>query len=341
MEGGYTTIDKDVYPKRILDPGARGGLNIVFKLYENDTDYICRGPVQGFKVLFHTPGEIPRVSKQYFRIPLRQEVFVSIKPNMITTSPGLTDYAPERRQCFFNDENFLKFFKVYTQSNCELECLANFTYNACGCVKFSMPRDNKTSICSQAQVQCYTKAEDDLMEAELLESLKSKYSDGFSDTSHQSCNCLPNCNSINYDYELLQAEYEYFELFNAYGADLNEFPGLVLARLTIFIKNAQFSTTTRSENYGLYEFIGNCGGLLGLFMGVSLISVIELIYYFTLRLVCNLGCRGKLSEVNLNSNAIDKVPEPNLVQDIQTKTKYLENNQLNEVHEVDVVKIIM
>jgi hypothetical protein len=52
---------------------------------------------------------------------------VSVKPNMITTSDGLIGYAPNRRQCYFNDERQLKFFKVYTQSNCELECLANFT----------------------------------------------------------------------------------------------------------------------------------------------------------------------------------------------------------------------
>lgn len=83
--------------------------------------------MQGFKVLLHTPGELPRVSKQFFRIPLRQEVVVSVKPNMITTSDGLIDYSPDRRQCYFNDERYLKFFKVYTQSNCELECLANFT----------------------------------------------------------------------------------------------------------------------------------------------------------------------------------------------------------------------
>lgn len=94
-------------------------------------DYICRGPVQGFKILLHTPGEIPRVSKQYFRVPLRQEVVVSVKPNMITTSDGLIEYAPDRRQCYFNNERHLKFFKVYTQSNCELECLANFTLGMC------------------------------------------------------------------------------------------------------------------------------------------------------------------------------------------------------------------
>lgn len=308
LHGGYTTDDIDTFPKRVLGPGARAGLNIVFKLYENDTDYICRGPVQGFKILLHTPGEIPRVSKQYFRIPLKQEVVVSIKPNMITTSAGLTDYAPERRQCFFNDEKFLKFFKVYTQSNCELECLANFTLRACDCVKFSMPRDNQTSICSQKQVQCYNKAEDDLMKAELTQSLKS--GSGENKRGKTECNCLPSCTSINYDAEISQADYEFVEVFNAYGADLNEFPGLVLARLTIFFKEAQFITSKRSELYGLTDFLANCGGLLGLFMGVSILSLIEIIYYVTLRLACNLNYRRnkKIKGQRASLVNVDSVP---------------------------------
>lgn len=47
----------------------------------------------------------------------------------------------------------------------------------------------------------------------------------------------------------------------------------------------------RSELYGTTDFVANCGGLLGLFMGVSLLSVVEAIYYCTLRLGCNLRKR--------------------------------------------------
>lgn len=127
LEKGYSTRDEKTYPRRVMGSGARAGLNIVLKLNQADLDYLCRGPVQGFKILFHTPGEIPRVSKEYFRLPLRQEVLVTVKPNMITTSDDLIDYMPDRRQCYFSDERFLRFFKVYTQNNCELECLANYT----------------------------------------------------------------------------------------------------------------------------------------------------------------------------------------------------------------------
>jgi acid-sensing ion channel, other len=261
LQEGYSVSDPATYPRRVLGPGQRAGINIVLKLTDPDLDYICRGPVQGFKVILHTPGEVPRASKQYFRVPLRQEVVVSVKPNMITTSPGLAGYEPSRRQCYFNDERNLRFFKVYTQSNCELECLANYTLNICGCVKFSMPRDNQTPICNQSDVKCYDKAEDDL----LAEDLKKSLATGSDENKRglTECNCLPSCTSINYDAEISQADFEFEKVFGAYGYSLDEFPNSTMARLTIFFKEAQFITSRRSELYGLTDFMANCGGLLG------------------------------------------------------------------------------
>lgn len=103
LESGYEpsiNVEPQVYPYRVFGAGARAGLFILLRLYEQNLDYICKGPVQGFKVLLHEPGEFPQVSKQYFRVPLLQEVLVSVKPNMITTSNGLLDYHPNRYVLF-------------------------------------------------------------------------------------------------------------------------------------------------------------------------------------------------------------------------------------------------
>lgn len=68
-------------------------------------------------------------------------MLISIRPKIITTSDGLKHYEPHRRQCYFQRERRLRYFNTYSQTNCELECLANFTLSECGCVKFSMPRE--------------------------------------------------------------------------------------------------------------------------------------------------------------------------------------------------------
>lgn len=75
------------------------------------------------------------------------------------------------------------------------------------------------------------------------------------------------------------------------------------ARLAIFFKESQFITSKRSELYGQTDFLANCGGLLGLFMGVSLLSIVELIYHLSLRLCCNL--RSRVSHKNRNKISIN------------------------------------
>ncbi len=44
-----------------------------------------------------------------------------------------------RRQCYFETERHLTFFKAYTQRNCELECVAKNIIQKCKCSPFFMP----------------------------------------------------------------------------------------------------------------------------------------------------------------------------------------------------------
>jgi acid-sensing ion channel, other len=51
MEEGYKKGSLlDDYPRRALGAGARVGLSTWLNLNAGDLEYICRGPVQGFKV---------------------------------------------------------------------------------------------------------------------------------------------------------------------------------------------------------------------------------------------------------------------------------------------------
>ena len=172
FEDGYVNFNADVYPQRVLGSGHRAGLNIKLFVKENALDYSCKGAVQGFKIALHTPGELPRLSVQFYQVPLKQQVLMTVSPQVITTAAGLRSYTPESRQCYFNIEKQLKFFKTYTQSNCELECLTDFTIKMCGCVKFSMPHDNNTPVCDRTKVDCYHSAETKWMIQKLNQNLR-------------------------------------------------------------------------------------------------------------------------------------------------------------------------
>lgn len=56
-----------------------------------------------------------------------------------------------------------------------------------------------------------------------------------------------------------------------------------LSHLIVFFKDAQFIPVMRSELFGLTDFLANCGGLLGLFMGVSILSLVEIFYYCVIK----------------------------------------------------------
>ena len=79
------------------------------------------------------------MNERFIRLQLDQEIIITAKPNMVVTDEGLHRYSPSSRQCYFQSERHLAYFKVYTQRNCEIECLTNYTFKKCQCAAVYMP----------------------------------------------------------------------------------------------------------------------------------------------------------------------------------------------------------
>lgn len=140
LETGYKPgPNRRVYPIRMFSAKQSMALVVFLRLFDHDLEYVCRSLAPGFKIYLHAPGEVPAMARKSYRVPAFVEAELSINPTLITTANGLRSYKPNQRKCFFNNERKLRFFKIYAQTNCERECLANFTNSECGCVQFSMP----------------------------------------------------------------------------------------------------------------------------------------------------------------------------------------------------------
>lgn len=126
-------------------------------------------------------------------------------------------------------------------------------------------------MCGIHKRPCLYEIEDKFSEFEISESNNNE-------KKSTSCDCLPLCTSIEYNVEISQADYKLEDNLK----DVNE--DAKYTKLIIFFKNSQFIASKRSELYGMTDFLANCGGLLGLFMGVSLLSLVELAYFFIIRL---------------------------------------------------------
>ncbi|KAK9883370.1 hypothetical protein WA026_001542 [Henosepilachna vigintioctopunctata] len=292
LEHGYPpNSPKDTFPRRAISSGAGAGLFLLLRLYQQDLDYVCRGPVQGFKILLHHPASIPQVGTQYFRAPLNQEMVVSIKPDMMTTSDGLKAYDPHRRQCYFPEERHLLYYKSYTQESCNVECLSNFTYIKCGCVAYHMPHQEDMPICGSGSIGCMIDARSTLLARRVERGISAQKED--SDDAVVDCDCLPGCTTLSYNAETSQADFNWQKVFQSFKTNFSEFPGVQMTRLNLFFKEQQFITSERNELYGQTDFLANCGGLLGLFTGFSFLSIVEIVYFLSLRLIGNIRKYGK------------------------------------------------
>lgn len=142
MENGYMHNANQsfrAYPHRVYGCGLRDAISVVLGIALDESHQLCSDLAPGFHISLHSPDKLPNLPDEFIHIPVEQDIYISVKPIMITTSKGLRRYAPEKRGCFFQTERKLRFFRTYNQQNCERECLANFTKAHCGCVRFSMP----------------------------------------------------------------------------------------------------------------------------------------------------------------------------------------------------------
>lgn len=265
------------YPARVVSASTRAAFEAYQLIDTSQPDYTCSGVTQGFKMMIHTPDDVPSQSRGFVRISPNNDITITIKPIMVTTSDGIAQYPAEKRKCFMNDERYLEFFKVYSEKNCEIECLTNYTLRECGCVKFSMPRTRDMPVCGADKIACYLNAENRMLQEYFFES----------PTDSNSCNCMPSCTSLEYDTEISQSDIDVNKIMDILVDDFPDY--YKFSRIIVHFKSNEFITSKRSELYGFSDFLANCGGVLGLFTGFSILSLIEILYHVTLRLWSNMN----------------------------------------------------
>lgn len=259
IEHGYSLNDDTMtYPRRALYAGAIFSLEGILTVYDEELDYSCGSSVQGFKIQISQPAGIPRVRQQHFRVPLDQVVIATISPEITTTSEAIKRYDPKKRNCYFPNEKSLQYFLNYTQMDCQIECKTNYTLEKCGCVDFYMPSEMLlTGIEKKIKMQ----------------------REGKNSKTVDKCDCMPICTSMYYNLETSQSPWNWKRKH--------------LSSFQIFFKGNQFVTMERNELFGITDFLANFGGLLGLFVGFSLLSLIEILYFLTLRIFINIKLFGR------------------------------------------------
>ncbi|CAG9802120.1 unnamed protein product [Chironomus riparius] len=277
-ENGYNNV-KPPYPRPVPGAGYHFGLSLLLDV--DVANYYCSSTRSyGFKALLHSPVETAKMANFGFFISPGLETKVVITPKISEATNLIRRVPMQQRQCVFASENNLSYYNIYSKKNCEMECNSKLTESECGCTLYFMPRkyDNESKICSRLEAPCY-------------ENIIYKIQNTMN--GNLSCNhCLPACFEINYGREISSSilgtgsfqtvEPQLSRVYNANYIRDN------LAVVHISLNENAYSGNTKNELIGFTEFLSNTGGLLGLFMGFSVISLMEIIYFLSLRPYCAL-----------------------------------------------------
>jgi acid-sensing ion channel, other len=126
---------------------------------------------------------------------------------------------------------------------------------------FNLPGSKSSNLCQVEEMKCFDSVSQNVID---------ETTDAF-----RTCNCLPACNTIEYDFTLQN------ELSTPNNSSFDK------STIEIHFSDDDFIAFRRYERFGAVTFLSNMGGLLGVFLGMSVLSIVELFYFFSLRFCCS------------------------------------------------------
>lgn len=157
--------------------------------------------------------------------------------------------------------------------------------------------DADTKLCTGKGMTCAYSA---ITKYRQRRQLNDTYAADFRDN----CNCLSSCSYIRYLADVSTLKFVYEK-----GDQRSD----ALTSLSILFKGTQFMPLKRSEKYDLVYMYSTFGGLLSLFLGISLLSLLELVFYCTIPIIYKILNRTE-----------KKLPAPESFLKAQSKWRFIE-----------------
>ncbi|CAK1542825.1 unnamed protein product [Leptosia nina] len=208
-------------------------------------------------VYVHGPLEVPDISTKYQHSAAMFYMKIYVTALTVYTSQQAASLSIAQRRCRFTHENNLTHFAVYTYTNCQMECRARMCLKFCHCIPHFYRRVGDEEICDVDGLHCLAKYKD------VLFKLRDK------DGKKINCGCLPICDDVNYVIQSNDVQ-EWFLGTNLQWG-IASYPRMRYRRDIIF---------------GFTDVLVAVGGMAGLFLGCSVLSFLEILYFLTLRLFC-------------------------------------------------------
>jgi hypothetical protein len=157
--------------------------------------------------------------------------------------------------------------KKYRRKDCLDIVIQRFAAKNCGCIFIeSITKDDGEKYCKSKNDSCFSKIENLTNNSEFFK------------------NCPLECNQTDYDISISTSSpssIDYLKSFTKHNFE-DQFPedyGLVKSafRVNIYFSELTYTQIVEVPNYTPISLISSIGGTLGLFLGMSLLSIIEIV----------------------------------------------------------------
>lgn len=292
------TFQSDQYvqengPLRTKTPGRKHGLSFVLDV--NPDEYILTTSLGvGFMVIAHNTSTYPIAEIKAFMISPGKEFYVSMKHNVVRHLPKPYSLDDCIHTESLHEVSNKSYGRLYSKEGCRAKCITEKIFN-CHCDMFT-PGPNSCSVyqyfsCSSQKVLNYLE-------------------------SGQLCGCLDTCQVNDFDIQISSTDFpnfygqQYSQMHNWPITD-NEGIHKRYVRLNVYYETLTSTITEQIPAMNLIELLGNIGGQLGLFLGASLITVLEILCFLVSFILKNCFAGKDPSIAPKNTNKITVQPPKN------------------------------
>ncbi|CAK1552294.1 unnamed protein product [Leptosia nina] len=194
------------------------------------------------------------------------ESYHIIHPTYTYCSEDVKRLPVGSRKCLFAEEKQVRYFGEYHSSDCSLLCHIQQIERHCHCTMIYVPHVHVERACNISSIACIIR-------------VKSQISDLF--FINNNCDCPRDCETYEYRSELVVGNMNALEHLTANfydGLKFNDSSSI----MHFFFPRPVFVQKKQETVMSLIIFFSNLGGVFGLCMGCSVISVVELIFFINM-----------------------------------------------------------
>ncbi|XP_062706720.1 sodium channel protein Nach [Aedes albopictus] len=254
---GHPPDENDFYRNQKLHDVRYGNL------FDGDVTYSFIGFNGAISAFYHSPYDTINIAR-YLPYSMEAYEFEAYSIESVTSEDFREHTTVSQRGCRFFSESNLTHFNIYTKGICLQECRLKIAMDKCKCIPHFYPNNVRPpkTVCSYKQLK------------ECFPPLKELFLEFRGGPEHDSINCYceQNCVDSKVIIERTQVLVGTRKLLGSNG-------GLVLMKKYPLIR---FS---RQVLFTFTDLLVSIGGTAGLFLGFSVLGVVEIVYFFTLRLV--------------------------------------------------------